>query len=75
MGESVFYNTCGTLIRLRIIPLKVDQSLTGIIRTYIIISVSQFGICLVSSARTLVVIKFEGHRTSENVCVSAIACS
>ena len=39
MGESniFFYNSCGTLIWVRIIPVKVDRSLIGIIRTYIII--------------------------------------
>ena len=39
-GElNYFYYSCGTLIWVRIIPVKVDQSLTGIIRTYIIIRV------------------------------------
>ena len=34
-----FSNSCGTLIWVRIIPVKVDRSLTGIIRTYILIFV------------------------------------
>ena len=34
-----FFNSCGTLIWVRIIPVKVDRSLTGIIRTYVIILV------------------------------------
>ena len=32
----LFYTSCGTLIRVRIIPVKLDRILTGIIRTYII---------------------------------------
>ena len=32
-----FYNSCGTLIWVRIIPVKIESGLTGIIRTYIII--------------------------------------
>ena len=35
--KKFFYNSCGTLICVRIIPVKVDRSLIGIIRTYIII--------------------------------------
>ena len=35
--KKFFYNSCGTLIWVRIIPVKVDRSLIGIIRTYIII--------------------------------------
>ena len=39
-GElNFFYNSCGTMIWVRIIPVKVDRSLTGIIRTHIIIIV------------------------------------
>ena len=34
-GMVKVINSCGTLIGVRIIPLKVDQILTGIIRTYI----------------------------------------
>ena len=37
--EIFFCSSCGTLIWVRIIPVKVDQSLTGIIRTFIIIYV------------------------------------
>ena len=33
--QILFYKSCGTLICLRIIPVKLDRSLTGIIRTYI----------------------------------------
>ena len=35
-----FYNSCGTLIWVRIIPVKVESGLTGIIRTYVIIFTS-----------------------------------
>ena len=39
-GElKFFHKSCGTMIWVRIIPVKVDRSLTGIIRTYIIIIV------------------------------------
>ena len=31
--KKFFYNSCGTLIWVRIIPVKVDRSLIGIIRT------------------------------------------
>ena len=34
---NTFYNSCDTMIWVRIIPVKVYQSLTGIFRTYIII--------------------------------------
>ena len=37
MSQILFYISCGTLIRLRIIPAKLDRILTGINRTYIII--------------------------------------
>ena len=33
-SKSFFYNSCGTLIWVRIITVKVDRSLIGIIRTY-----------------------------------------
>ena len=36
MTHILFYTSCGTLIRVRIIPVKLDRILTGIIRTYII---------------------------------------
>ena len=35
--DEFFYNSCGMLIWVRIIPVKADQNFTGIIRTYIII--------------------------------------
>ena len=36
-GESnFFYNSCGTLLWVRIIPLKVNRSFTGIFCAYII---------------------------------------
>ena len=37
VSQILFYTSCGTLIRVRIIPVKLDRILTGIIRTYIII--------------------------------------
>ena len=43
--SNVFQSSCGTLIGVRIIPVKVDRSLTGIIRTYIIIEVQRCLIC------------------------------
>ena len=48
MGESniFFYISCGTLIWVRIIPFKVDPSLTALIRTYINIHASAH-LCLV----------------------------
>ena len=36
VSQILFYTSCGTLIRVRIIPVKLDRILTGIIRTYII---------------------------------------
>ena len=36
-SQKVFHNSCGTLIWVRIIPVKVDRSLIGTIRTYTII--------------------------------------
>ena len=39
MLKNFLYNLYGTLIRMRIIPVKVDRSLTGIIRTYVIIPI------------------------------------
>ena len=42
-GESnFFYNSCGTLIWVGIMPVKVDRNLSGIIRTYTIIHVQYF---------------------------------
>ena len=35
MSRILFYISCGTLIRVRIIRVKLDRSLTGFIRTYI----------------------------------------
>ena len=41
-GETIFlYNSCGMLILVRVIPVKVGRSLTGIILTYIIIGVDE----------------------------------
>ena len=37
MSQILFYTSCGTLIRVGIIPVKLDRILTGIIRTYIIL--------------------------------------
>ena len=37
LSQKVFYNSCGTLIWVGIIPVKVDGSLIVIIRTYIIV--------------------------------------
>ena len=46
---NLIYNSCGICIWVRIIPVKVDQSLTGVIRTYIIIVNHVFsGKCLLA---------------------------
>ena len=36
--SSIFYNSCGTLIWVRIIPVKVESGLSGITRPYIIVT-------------------------------------
>ena len=44
--DEFFCNSCGTLMLVKIIPVKVDQSLTGIIRTYKTINRAPSSTCL-----------------------------
>ena len=58
MSQILFYTSCGTLIRVGIIPVKLDRILTGIIRTYIILYI------LYCSTKPLVFISFSFERRS-----------
>ena len=64
--KKFFYNSCGTLICVRIIPVKVDRSLIGIIRTYIIIYI------LYCSTKPLVFFSISFERKSAGVLFTSI---
>ena len=58
VSQILFYFSCGTLIRVRIKPVKLDRILTGIIRIYIIIYI------LYCSTKPLVFFSFSFERRS-----------